>query len=426
MVLIISLRLVFKKKKKQVEEEKAIKAPTVVVEKEKNQHKDLTNSTEFFLKNSLGHELVFKRSDGTDIKEREYREVSFSQVNQVSGAVVNGALPVLQQVMTAEKIAKVAPNGLFTTSVNIDKLSKFKDGSYSTMVRDVHNNLIGHEGFTKVTDIVKGNPIVAISAGMQALALVSSQYYLHEINTQLEDISGKLNELLSIHHDEKIGMLLTVKERLSGIASKENVDGHDINEIRILLRDTRNVFSEYSVRLSRQQEDLKGFKANNLFEKSRIALLEEKISDINFTAKMAFEADQLSLQTELSEIAVRMKLNSDTEILKELTNQLQEHYEDSFYKKIDHFVIDEYRPTVQAKYRELGKKYLLKHPDHLKQINDSLRLSELRGNDTHVGKLTQRIIEDYDKEQKLLYMPGDDMNEQRVFLEVENLAYNSN
>ncbi|WP_461202596.1 hypothetical protein [Enterococcus sp. N342-3-1-2] len=54
MVLIISLRLVFKKKKKQVEEEKAIKAPTVVVEKEKNQHKDLTNSTEFFLKNSLG------------------------------------------------------------------------------------------------------------------------------------------------------------------------------------------------------------------------------------------------------------------------------------------------------------------------------------------------------------------------------------
>lgn len=48
MVLIISLRLVFKKKKKQVEEEKAIKAPTVVVEKEKNQHKDLTNSTEFF------------------------------------------------------------------------------------------------------------------------------------------------------------------------------------------------------------------------------------------------------------------------------------------------------------------------------------------------------------------------------------------
>lgn len=47
MVLIISLRLVFKKKKKQVEEEKAIKAPTVV-EKEKNQHKDLTNSTEFF------------------------------------------------------------------------------------------------------------------------------------------------------------------------------------------------------------------------------------------------------------------------------------------------------------------------------------------------------------------------------------------
>lgn len=168
MVLIISLRLVFKKKKKQVEEEKAIKAPTVVVEKEKNQHKDLTNSTEFFLKNSLGNELVFKRSDGTDIKEREYREVSFSQVNQVSGAVVNGALPVLQQVMTAEKIAKVAPNGLFTTSVNIDKLSKFKDGSYSTMVRDVHNNLIGHEGFTKVTDIVKGNPIVAISAGMQA------------------------------------------------------------------------------------------------------------------------------------------------------------------------------------------------------------------------------------------------------------------
>lgn len=393
--------------------------PNVISPVSNKNTNNIARVTELLLKNDLGNELLFKRPDIEDSKDKKYKEVSFSKLNQGSGTIVNATMPILQQVLTVEKIAKVAPNGLFTTVANPETLSKFSDGSFTTMVRDTNNKMIGHEGFSKVTDITKGNPLIAINVGMQAMAMVSGQYYLHEINTQLENISGKLNELMNVHNDEKIGMLLTVKERLLVIARKEHVDTHDISEIRSLIKDTKNVFAEYRVRLSRQQEDLNKLKSKNIFEKSKIAMLEAIITDINFTAKIVYEADQLSIQAEFSEIAVRMKLNAGAEVIEELIHQLKDHCETSFYGTIDSFVKNEYRPAVQAKYRELGKKYLLKHPEHLKQINDSVNLSELRTMNSNVGELMQQLITEFNKEQEILYVPGDGVDPQRVFVAVE-------
>ncbi|MDT2601583.1 hypothetical protein P7D85_17530 [Enterococcus hulanensis] len=421
LIMVLAVVMIFVlRDKERIEEGEPKKEVSIVNEAgNKNDSRDVSKVTELLLKNNLGNELVFKRPDIEASKEKKYREVSFSQVNQVSGSLVNVTMPILQQVVTAERIAKNAPNGLFTTLAKPETLSKFSDGSFTTMVRDARNKLISHEGFTQVTDIAKGNPLVAINASMQAMAMVSGQYYLHEINTQLEEISEKLNELLNVHNDEKIGMLLTVKERLLVISKKENVDTHDISEIRGLIKDARNVFAEYRVRLSRQQDNLNNLKSKNIFEKSKIAMLEEIIKDLNFTIKIVYEADQLSNQAELSEIAVRMKLNDSAETIQELTSQLKDHYEKSFYGAIDNFVKKEYRPAVQAKYRELGNKYLLKHPEHLKRINDSVSLSELRTMNSSVGELMQQLIKEYNKEQEILYVPGDDTNPQRVFVAVE-------
>lgn len=416
LIIALLIGLIFLLKNKDVTKKEITDVISPVVSKNTN---NLAQVTELLLKNNLGNELLFKRPNIEDSKEKKYKEVSFSQLNHGGVTLVNAAMPILQQVFTAEKIAKVAPNGLFTTLANPETLSKFSDGSFTTMVRDASNKLISHEGFSKVTDVANGNPLIAINVGMQAMAMISGQYYLHEINTQLGDISGKLNELMNIHNDEKIGMLLTVKERLLVIAEKEHVDTHDISEIRSLIKDTKNVFAEYRIRLSRQQKDLNKLKSNNIFEKSKIAMLEEKIADINFTTKIIYEAEQLNIQAELTEIAVRMKLNDGAEMIEELINQLKDHCESSFYGTIDSFVKNEYRPAVQAKYRELGQKYLLKHPEHLKRINDSVNLSELRTMDSSAGELIQQLITEFNREQEILYVPGDDMNQQRVFVAVE-------
>ena len=416
LIIILLMGLIFLLKNKNVTKKEIPNVIGPVVSKNTN---NVAQVTELLLKNNLGNELFFKRPNVEDSKEKKYKEVSFFQLNQESGTIVNAATPILQQVFTAKKLAEVAPNGLFTTSANPRTLSKFSDGSFTTMVRDTSNKLSKHEGFSKVTDIANGNPLIAVNVGMQAMAMISGQYYLHEINAQLDDISGKLSELMNIHNDEKIGMLLTVKERLLVIASKEHVDTHDISEIRSLVKDTKNVFAEYRVRLSRQQEGLNKLKSKNIFEKNKIAMLEEIIADINFTIKIVYEAEQLNLQAELSEIAVRMKLNDDAEMIEELINQLKNHCESSFYGTLDSFVKNEYRPAVQAKYRELGKKYLLKHPEHLKRINDSVNLSELRTMDSSVGELIQQLTTEFNRDQEILYIPGDDMNPQRVFVAVE-------
>ncbi|MDB1653535.1 hypothetical protein ABQE22_10825 [Enterococcus durans] len=383
-------------------------------------YRDLSTATELLLKNSLGKELFFKRPNVGETPKKKYREVAFSNVNNVSGKLVNASMPFIQQSFTINQLAQAAPNGLFTTSVSPEKLSKFADGSYSTMVRNAAKKLVGHQGFVEVTDVIKANPMVAISASMQAMALVSGQYYLHQINAQMESISERIDELINYHHDEKIGLLLTVKDRLLKIASKQNADDHDIGEIRTLLKDAKNVYEEYRVRLLRQLEELEDFKSKAFFEKDKLSALEEKIQDINFTMKIVYEADQLSIQAELSEIAIRMKLGEKNLVIQELTEQMKEHYDTSFYLTVDKFIKEKYRPIVRERYRLLGKKYLLKHPERLKQINNSVSLSEMNLVDSRVGDLTQRLLLEKNREQEIVYLPGEDLKSQRVFIAVDD------
>ncbi|WP_217265812.1 hypothetical protein [Enterococcus silesiacus] len=253
----------------------------------------------------------------------------------------------------------------------------------------------------------------------QAAAAISGQYYLHQINVQLDSISEKLDELIDYHNDERIGLLLTVKERLLKIANKQNVDIHDIGEVRALMKDSLNVYSEYRVRLSRQCDALANFEPKVFFVKDKITALEEKIKEINFTTKIVYEAEQLSIQAELSEIAIRMKLGDKIALIQELTNQMKEHCDSSFNSTIAEFIIDEYRPIVRERYRKFGEKYLLKHPERLEQINNLVSLSELTSMDSNIGELSQKLILEQNKKQEILYLPSEDLVSQRIFVALD-------
>ncbi len=375
----------------------------------------LTTVSELILTNSLKEELVFKRPKTRGLEAKNYREVSFSNLNQKRGQLINTAMPFLQQTVTINQIKKAAPNGLFTTSADFSSLSKFTDGTYTTMVRSAKNELIEHQGFTQLDSVIGKNPLVAVNVGVQAMAAISGQYYLHEITSQLEDISGKLDELIAYHNEEKIGVLLTVRERLLKITSKKFPDEHDIEEIRALLGDCLDVFYEYKTRLSRQQEELAFFESKKKLAKNRLTALDEKIETINFTIKVIYLADQSSLQAELSEIVVRMKLGHSTVKIQELVTQMQKRYEESFYSNVKEFIDGKYKPLVRKLYQKLGGKYLAKHPDRL---NHSVRFAELEKSDLKIGVLVQQLIANQNKKQEILYIPGENLSPQRVFVEV--------
>lgn len=424
----VILFLTFSKKNKVQKEQTSIgKIPNnsgeIVTTKEdvlttKESTKDSITATEIILKNSLGNELVFGRPILKETHDKMYREVTLSNVNKISGHLINSTMPFLQEAITMNQIKKVAPNGLFTTLADPKTLSRFADDSYTTMVRDSSNNLVKNQGFTELTNISQANPINAITVGMQAMAAVSGQYYMHEINSKLELMSDILHELMNYHHDEKIGLLLTVQERLTVIVNKQYNDSHDIDEIRSLLKDVRNVYKEYHTRLLRQIDELGVFNSKALLAKDRILALEKKIQEINFTIKIAYEADQLSIQSQLSEIAIRMKTGDKYETVQELTEQMQQYYNSSFYSNIDVFIKEKYKPVAQNRYRKLGEKYLIKNRDHLKQINTSLRLSNFQSIDSNLGNLSQQLLIDNNKEQEILYIPNKDLSVQRVFVAV--------
>lgn len=372
---------------------------------------------EISLQNSLGDQLVFKQPKLDLNSSKKYYEV-LGTVNQVSGQIVQTSLPIAQQAMTVAQIAKAAPNGLFTTLADPTTLSKFQtDGTFTTMVRDSSGNLTKHQGFTSVSDIAGNNPLLAVNIGMQGAAFVAGQYYMHQINSQLGTMTQQLGQLVEFHNNEKVASLMTAQKRLLKIAGKVNVDEADINEIRLLLKDATNVYMEYKNRLAQQITELERFESKAWSEKNRLNALIEKLEAINFTIKICYEADQLNLQSALSEIAVRMKLGNANETIEEQFEKIQAEYKDSFYANFDSYIQNEYSTIVKERYRHLGEKYLVKHRDKIREITQLVKQPQIEVSNQKITDLSRLMFSDQHKKQEIIYVPGQDPNSQRIFIE---------
>lgn len=296
-----------------------------------SEDKILNNSNEIneiVVSNPIGGELSLKKVTDDKLEaKKKYKEVFVSDLSLMTGNVSQTALQVANQGMTLAQIAKQAPNGLFTATANPANLSKFANGTTSTMVRDASNHLVEHAGFANVGLSASVNPAIILSAGMQVMSAVSGTYYLHKINAQITDMDAKLEELLNIHHDTNIGRLVAARKGLSEIANREFVDATDLSAIRDYKKTADEIHEEYTYRLKRQEKEL------NLKIDPKVE--EKKLLDINFTMTIAFEANKLSLFAELIEIGTRMKIGHPTEIINGLTRQLKQNYDNSFYYNIE-------------------------------------------------------------------------------------------
>ena len=331
-----------------------------------SEDKILNNSNEIneiVVSNPICGELSLKKVTDDKLEaKKKYKEVFVSDLSLMTGNVSQTALQVANQGMTLAQIAKQAPNGLFTATANPANLSKFTNGTTSTMVRDASNHLVEHAGFADVGLRASMNPAIILSAGMQVMSAVSGTYYLHKINAQITDMDAKLEELLNIHHDTNIGRLVAARKGLSEIANREFVDTTDLSAIRNYKKTADEIQEEYTYRLKRQESEL-------ILEIDSKA--ERKIlSDINFTMTIAFEANKLSLFAELIEIGTRMKIGGQTEIINGLTRQLKQNYANSLYRNVDSEAEKVYSIRQQQSSNELVDKKK-KHEKSLNKLTDS-------------------------------------------------------
>jgi len=295
--------------------------------------------TEIVLQNAAESGLLLSRLSRVDtlaMAKVRCREITASAHGTAALAqTAQGALPALvqsqalqaaqtAQTQMVQAIAKEAPNGLFTTKAAVENLMHYKDGTIGSMVMGTGKSgrrvITDHAGFENFNlDAVKPgsvpavNPAGVIGGAMQAMAMVSGQYYMHQLSTQLKSMGKQLDKLIENHNNEKIGVLRSVSVTIADLTSKKNPDAADLIRIQDAAVKAQEVFHEYLTRLDKiDVEEIAGSKkAQTYLSEAEIKALRKRLDDseIIFTMQVCFQASLLVEKCKAAEIAIRMRLN---------------------------------------------------------------------------------------------------------------------
>jgi len=387
---------------------------------ERNENEiDFSDIDGLIISDNHNNELVLSRPDVMRYSNRRYQEVIMH-----GGSAIGQAIPALAQVQTMGEIARIAQNRLFTTSATISDLMKYSDGTFSSITRN-GNKFSTHQGFTEVL-ANKVNPVAVLGIAMQAMAMISGQYYMHQISKQLKSVDKKLNKLIGYHHDEKIGKLRNINQELTNIVSKKNVDANDIISCQNMYKQCGEIFFEYFTRFEGVNIDADRrliFKYNELKE------LSDNIdeSELFFSAQMCSHARGLRDKCRLAEIAVRMKLGGDQErFILEQIDILKRSRDENFHSNAINHVKKVLKP-VQAKAKNLAASN--KMPSLLGDVNQIVQKIENTrkvilksiNEDEKADEIIDEVITYFVMPKEMLIMVGDTADSNKVFIRDNSL-----
>lgn len=370
------------------------------------------------LKDIEGQELLITRPNEAQSLEKRYREICVRGSSAV-GRVVQGAMPVLAQAQTLNEIAKAAPNGIFTATAPVGDLMKLSGGTVgSAVMKD--GKIAAQAGFAEVA-LSTVNPVAVVAGAMQAMALISGQYYMNEISKQLENVDRKLDKLIGYHHDEKIGVLRSANRELSELVSKIHVDNTDIDACRSIAKSCSEVYFEYFTRLERANIDA----SERWIKKAKeLRELGSSIDDseLNFSIQMCYQASALQEKCKLAEIAIRMKSGAGQErFISEQAEILRISSIDAFHRNVQLHIDEHYEPVLErlGKISDAKKIPLLSGNTAEETENIQRRkaaISQTVVDDGNGNRLTERMLRSLCEPQETLIMLGETPDNQRVFV----------
>lgn len=260
------------------------------------------------------------QTNDEELQRKKYYKVDFSEIDFATGQLLSVGLNQGRELLTFSELAKKAPNGLFTASTSVDNLTQFKDGSYSTMVRGDNGQIQKHAGFVEVKGVGGVNLAKLVSVGMQAMSIASGMYYLHEINTQLNSLNEKVNEIIRVRDDEQMGMLKSINKIIIEISNKEEVSDLDLAQLRRQREKASEIFeARFETYNRRRKENLNTLKK-----------IEKSILEINKDTYILYQANRLELSAQLIEIFLYMKNNFSESYIKQQLKQFKSNYNNSF------------------------------------------------------------------------------------------------
>lgn len=358
------------------------------------------------------------RPDTTQISEKRYREISVRGSSAV-GNIAAGAMPILAQAHTLGEIAKAAPNGLFTATAPVQDLMKLSGGTVgSAVMKD--GKIAAQAGFAEVV-IGTANPVAIVAGAMQAMALISGQYYMSEISKKLENVDRKLDTLIGYHHDEKVGVLRNVNRELLALTSKINVDAADVFSCQGLGKECGEVYFEYLTRLEGINVDTKERWLNKPKELRELGASSE-LSELDFSIRMCYQASVLYEKCKLAEIAVRLKIGAGQErFVAEQTHNLQKISSEAFHRNILQHIDAFYTPVIEKADKIAERKTIsLIFGDVSKEVSSiqqrKAAISEITADVEYEDHLTEQMLRTLCEPKETLVMLGDTSDTQRVFV----------
>lgn len=399
---------------------KSAENPASLMPSELNHSKEfeIADIESLILKDNDGRELSLTRLNTVQSPEKRYREICV-RGSSAAGHVLQGAMPVLAQAQTLNEIAKAAPNGLFTATAPVGDLMKLSGGTVgSAVMKD--GKIAAQAGFAEVA-LSTVNPVAVVAGAMQAMALISGQYYMNEISKQLENVDRKLDKLIGYHHDEKIGVLRSANRELFELASKAHVDNTDIDACRSIAKSCSEVYFEYLTRLERTNVDAAERWINKAKELKELGSSIDD-SELNFSIQICCQASVLQEKCKLAEIAIRMKIGTGQErFISEQAESLRNSGIDAFHRNVQLYIDEHYEPVLErlGKIADAKKIPLLSGNTAEETENIQRRksaISQTVVDDGNGNRLAEKMLRSLCEPQETLIMLGETPDAQRVFV----------
>lgn len=379
------------------------------------------------ISNSLGKSLVFESLDSsTALSTREYQEIT-ARGTAIGANLAQGVMPALAQAQTLSEIAKNAPNGLFAATAPMTELMKYQDGTVGSIVMKNSGGIANHAGFQKV-DVSALNSAAAIGAGMQALAMISGQYYMDKISEQLEGIERGIERLIGFHHDANIGKLRSTEHRIKEVIGKNHADETDIIALQAGLREADAVLMEYSTRLERLINTGKLTEVQVRKLLSRISAVKElkrlkantEEHELFYSIHICLYASKLMLESKKAEFATRMK-TGQTEKAQEAFDAFKQMYQQLQSVNTTEFLAEIYKPISDEAERLVNQQWI-------KTSKSKQELDSIGSERTELHKRISLILEDdvnekmirgFTDDSEVLFLPSLADSEPRIFISVQ-------
>lgn len=375
--------------------------------------------------NDSGQILVLSNIDSSStLGTRKFQEIAV-RGSAIGMNLVQSAMPVLTQAQTLTQIAKTAPNGVFTATAPLADLMRYKDGTLGSIVMK-DGKMAGHSGFQEVTLSVT-NPAAVVGAGMQAMAMISGQYYMDKISKQLDGMEHGIEKLIDFHHDANIGKLRSIENQMKEIIRKKYVDETDIIALQMGIRDADSVLMEYSTRLERLSKEDTLIKVRIRELRSHLSVAKEmkklrantKEHELYYSFQICLFASRLMLESKKAEFATWMK-NGETEKAIEVLEAFRSMRQQSFINNAYAFLDDLYKPISDKAESLVERQWFASKTakGELESIEaertELYGLIDLMASDSSEEEMIQSIIDD----REILYLPSGDGAKQRIFISV--------